>query len=73
MGGKTQRGWIGSTVKGTGRALWGTQSDRLHPDRNGGRIGEIRMCLPMLFSSHIGQVLKRARIRELSYYYNLEK
>ena len=30
MGGKTQRGWIGGTVKGTGRALWGIQSDRLH-------------------------------------------
>jgi len=30
MGGKTQRGWIGSTVKGTGRALWGIESDRLH-------------------------------------------
>lgn len=30
MGGKTQGGWIGSTVKGTGRALWGIQSDRLH-------------------------------------------
>ncbi len=30
MGGKTQRGWIGSTVKGTGRAYWGIESDRLH-------------------------------------------
>ena len=30
MGGKTQGGWIGSTVKGTGRALWGIESDRLH-------------------------------------------
>jgi hypothetical protein len=71
MRGETQMGRIGSTVKGKGRAVLGAYNRFIFAAEIWSRIGEIRMCLPRLFSSPIGQVLKRARIRELSYYYHL--